>query len=88
MIKCFFKQLAGINMPKEARQLITIKVHEKSEAAYERMRQELLDVTNQYFLNNWDSCKEKWVTFLRDEMFILLIPLIIVLNVSITNLRK
>ena len=67
MIKCFFKQLAGINVPKEARQLITTKVHEKSEAAYERMRQELLDVTNQYFLNNWDSCKEKWVTFLHDE---------------------
>ena len=75
MIKCFFKQLADLDVPKDSRdevsQLIRTIVHAKSEAEYERMRQELLDVTNQafkqYFLNNWDSCREKWVTYLRDE---------------------
>ena len=43
----------------------------KSESEYERMNQELFGATNHafklYFLNNWDSCREKWVTFLRDE---------------------
>ena len=35
------------------------------------MKQEHFDATNvafkQYFLSNWDSCREKWVTFLGDE---------------------
>ena len=55
----------------QARQLVRTIVHAKSEPEYERMKQELFDATNhafkQYFLNNWDSCREKWVTFLRDE---------------------
>lgn len=71
----FFKQLADLDVPKDtcddARQLIRTIVHAKSEGEYERMKQQLLDVTNhafkQYFLNNWDPCREKWVTFLRDE---------------------
>ena len=75
MIKCYFKQLADLDVPKdnrdEARQLIWTIVHEKSESEYEGRKQELFDATNhafkQYFLNDWDSCREKWVTFLRDK---------------------
>ena len=75
VIKCFFKQLSDLDVSKdnrdEARQLIRAIVYAKSEPEYERMKQELFDATNvafkQYFLSNWDSCREKWVTFLRDE---------------------
>ena len=75
VIKCFFKQLAELDVPKEnreeARQLIRVLVHAKTKDEYERIKQKLFDVSNdafkEYFIRSWDSCKEKWVTFLRDE---------------------
>ena len=75
VIKYFFKQLTELDVPKEnrdeSRQLIRVLVHAKNEDEYAKVKQELFDATNdtfkQYFIKNWESCKDKWVTFLRDE---------------------
>ena len=75
VIKCFFKQIVELDVPKEnrdeARELIRRLVHAKSEDEYASIKQELFDATNdafqKYFVKNWDSCKEMWATYLRDE---------------------
>ena len=75
VIKCFFKQLTDLDVPKEnrdeAREVIRQLVYSSNEDDYAKLKQELFDTTNDafkhYFIKSWDTCKEKWVTFLRDE---------------------
>ena len=69
-----FKKVVDCGVTKsdrdEARESLRRLVHAKDENEYIKLRQEVFDATNdefkQYFLNNWDNCKNMWVTFKRD----------------------
>ena len=54
-----------------ARETIRMIVNADSEESYTALKNDLFDKTNttfkEYFIKNWDVCKEKWVTFLRDN---------------------
>ena len=55
----------------QARETIRRIVNADSEESYSALKQDLYDNTNtafkEYFIKNWDVCREKWVTFLRDN---------------------
>ena len=75
VIKYLFKQICELDVPKEKRELarehIRMVVHDATEEDYTKAKKELSGGTNsaffQYFTKNWDTCKEKWVSFLRDQ---------------------
>ena len=94
VIKYFFKQIVDLDVAKEsreqARETIRRIVNADSEESYTALKQDLFDNTNttfkEYFIKNWDVCREKWVTFLCDNhLHFLPIQQIIGLNAIITS---
>jgi len=75
VIKYLFKQIVELDVAKDsrdqAREAIRRLVNANSESEYAAFKQDLFDTTNSafkgYFLKNWDACKQKWTTFLRDD---------------------
>ena len=55
----------------QARETIRRIVNVDSEESYSALKHDLFDNINtafkEYFIINWDVCRERWVTFLRDN---------------------
>ena len=75
VIKAMFKHIADCGIEKsmrdKARETIKCLVYAKDESEYDQLKEELFEATNakfkKYFLANWESYQEMWVTFKRDK---------------------
>ena len=91
MIKCFYKQLTDLDVPKdncdEARQLIRTIVYAKSESKYESSRNVLMQpiMPLSSILSTGTLAGRSGSHSCVMKMFILLIRLLIILNIIITN---